>query len=93
MSSAQLYDTIGVAYTVTRRAEPRIAARVWGCARRCADESIPFEDQSFDAAMAFATVHQSAGPDRGPARSGAWLAAWWSSRTTADHRALDPSNA
>jgi hypothetical protein len=29
MSSAQLYDTTGVAYTVTRRAEPRIAARAW----------------------------------------------------------------
>jgi hypothetical protein len=29
MSSAQLYDTNGVAYTVTRRAEPRIAARAW----------------------------------------------------------------
>ena len=29
MSSRQLYDTIGVAYTVTRRTEPRIAARIW----------------------------------------------------------------
>jgi len=29
MSSAQLYDTIGSAYTVTRRTEPRIAARIW----------------------------------------------------------------
>jgi hypothetical protein len=29
MSSAQLYDTIGAAYTVTRRTEPRIAARIW----------------------------------------------------------------
>jgi hypothetical protein len=29
MSSAQLYDTIGAAYTVTRRTEPRIAAQVW----------------------------------------------------------------
>src|SRR5258707_15624059 len=27
--SAQLYDTIGATYTVTRRTEPRIAARVW----------------------------------------------------------------
>ena len=27
MSSGQLYDTIGVTYTVTRRTEPRIAAR------------------------------------------------------------------
>jgi len=29
MSGAQLYDTIGAAYTLTRRTEPRIAARVW----------------------------------------------------------------
>jgi SAM-dependent methyltransferase len=29
MSSEQLYDTIGATYTVTRRTEPRIAARIW----------------------------------------------------------------
>ena len=29
MSGAQLYDTIGATYTVTRRTEPRIAAQVW----------------------------------------------------------------
>ena len=29
MSSAQLYDTIGTTYTVTRRTERRIAARIW----------------------------------------------------------------
>lgn len=29
MSSAQLYDTIGATYTVTRRTEPRITAQVW----------------------------------------------------------------
>ena len=29
MSSGQLYDTIGATYTVTRRTEPRIAARFW----------------------------------------------------------------
>src|SRR5258705_10388433 len=29
MSSAQLYDTIGASYTVTRRTEPRIAAQLW----------------------------------------------------------------
>jgi len=99
MSSAQLYDTIGATYTVTRRTEPRIAAQVWaalGDARTvlnvgagtgsyepqgrdvtavepsavmraqrpagaapcvaAAAESLPFEDQSFDAAMAFATI-------------------------------------
>src|SRR5215469_18013069 len=99
MSSAQLYDTIGATYTVTRRTEPRIAARVWAAlgdartvlnvgagtgsyeppgrdvtavepsavmrAQRPAGaapcvaataESLPFEDQSFDAAMAIATI-------------------------------------
>ncbi len=99
MSSAQLYDTIGATYTVTRRTEPRIAARVWAAlgdartvlnvgagtgsyepsdrdvlavepsalmrAQRPADaapcvaataESLPFEDESFDAAMAFSTI-------------------------------------
>src|SRR5215813_11996613 len=29
MSSAQLYDTRGATYTVTRRTEPRIAAQIW----------------------------------------------------------------
>jgi SAM-dependent methyltransferase len=96
----QLYDTIGATYTVTRRTEPRIAARIWAAlgdartvlnvgagtgsyepsgrevtavepsavmrakrpasAAPCVDaaaESLPFEDQSFDAAMAIATVH------------------------------------
>jgi SAM-dependent methyltransferase len=100
MSGAQLYDTIGAGYTVTRHTEPRIAAQVWtalGDARSvlnvgagtgsyepdgrdvlavepsavmhaqrpagaapcvAADaESLPFEDRSFDAAMAFATIH------------------------------------
>jgi SAM-dependent methyltransferase len=100
LSSAQLYDTIGATYSVTRRTEPRIAAQVWAAlgdartvlnvgagtgsyepsdrevtavepsavmraqrpagAARCvaaSAESLPFEDKSFDAAMAFATVH------------------------------------
>jgi SAM-dependent methyltransferase len=108
MPSAQLYDTIGATYTVTRRTEPRIAARVWaalGDARTvvnvgagtgsyeptdrdvtavepsalmraqrpagaapcvaAAAESLPFEDQSFDAAMAFATVHHWPDPIAG----------------------------
>ena len=108
MSSAQLYDTIGATYTVTRRTEPRIAAQVWAAlgdaqtvlnvgagtgsyepsdrdvtavepsavmrAQRPADaapcvaataESLPFEDQSFDAAMAFATVHHWRDPIAG----------------------------
>jgi SAM-dependent methyltransferase len=99
MSSAQLYDTIGATYSVTRRTEPRIAAQVWAAlgdartvlnvgagtgsyeppgrdvtavepsavmrAQRPAGaapcvaaiaESLPFEDKSFDAAMAFATI-------------------------------------
>jgi SAM-dependent methyltransferase len=108
MSSAQLYDTIGATYTMTRRTEPRIAGRVWAAlgdarivlnvgagtgsyepsdrdviavepsavmrAQRPAGaapsvaataESLPFEDQSFDAAMAFATVHHWQDPIAG----------------------------
>jgi SAM-dependent methyltransferase len=108
MSSAQLYDTIGATYTVTRRTEPRIARRIWAAlgdartvvnvgagtgsyeppgldvtavepsalmrARRTADaapcvaavaEGLPFEDQSFDAAMAVSTVHHWADPIAG----------------------------
>ena len=100
MSSAHIYDTIGVTYTATRRTDPRIAAQIWaalGAARTVLNvgagtgsyeppdrevtavepsavmraqrlpgaapcvaagaESLPFEDQSFDAAMAFSTVH------------------------------------
>jgi len=99
VSRAQLYDTIGTTYTVTRRTEPRIAAQVWAAlgdaqtvlnvgagtgsyeppgrdvtavepsavmraqrpagAAPCMDavaERLPFEDQSFDAAMAVATI-------------------------------------
>jgi hypothetical protein len=108
MSGGQLYDTIGATYTMTRRTEPRIAARVWaalGDARTvlnvgagtgsyeppgrdvtavepsalmraqrpagaapcvaAAAESLPFQDQSFDAAMAFATVHHWQDPIAG----------------------------
>jgi SAM-dependent methyltransferase len=108
MSGAQLYDTIGATYTVTRRTEPRIAAQVWAAlgdartvvnvgagpgsyepagravtavepsavmraqrpagAARCVAavaESLPFQDQSFDAAMAFATVHHWRDPIAG----------------------------
>jgi hypothetical protein len=108
MSSAQLYDTIGVTYTVTRRTEPRIAEQVWAAlgdaqtvvnvgagtgsyeppdrdvtavepsavmrsqrpegAAPCVTataESLPFEDQSFDAAMAFATIHHWQDPFAG----------------------------
>jgi SAM-dependent methyltransferase len=99
MSSAQLYDTIGTTYTMTRRTEPRIAEQFWAAlgdartvlnvgagtgsyepsdrdvtavepsavmrAQRPAGaapclagsaENLPFEDQSFDAAMALATI-------------------------------------
>jgi len=99
MSSAQLYDTIGATYTVTRRTEPRIAAKIWGalgdsrtvlnvgagtgsyephdrdvtavepsavmraqrpsgaapCVAATA-ENLPFDHQSFDAAMAVCTM-------------------------------------
>jgi SAM-dependent methyltransferase len=108
MSSAQLYDTIGATYTVTRRTEPRIAAQLWAalgdartvlnvgagtgsyeppdrevtavepsalmraqrpagaapCVAAAAD-SLPFEDRSFDAAMAFATIHHWPDPIAG----------------------------
>jgi SAM-dependent methyltransferase len=108
MSSAQLYDTIGATYTVTRRTEPRIATRIWaalGDARTVLNvgagtgsyeppgrdvtavepsalmrsqrpagaapcvaataEGLPFEDQIFDAAMAFSTVHHWQDPIAG----------------------------
>ena len=108
MSSSQLYDSIGAAYAVTRRTEPRIAAQVWAAlgdartvlnvgagagsyepsgrdvtavepsalmrAQRPAGaapcvaataESLPFEDQSFDAAMAIATIHHWPDPIAG----------------------------
>src|SRR6266498_5134823 len=108
MSSARLYDTIGATYTVTRRTEPRIAARFWaalGDARTvvnvgagtgsyeppgrdviavepsavmraqrpagaapcvaAAAESLPFADQTFDAAMAFSTIHHWQDPIAG----------------------------
>jgi len=108
MSGAQLYDTIGATYTVTRRTEPRIAARVWAAlgdartvlnvgagtgsyepgdrhvvavepsalmrAQRHPDaapclpgsaENLPFDDQSFDAAMAFSTIHHWQDPIAG----------------------------
>jgi SAM-dependent methyltransferase len=100
MANAQLYDTIGTGYTVTRRTEPRIAAQIWaalGDARSVLNvgagtgsyeppdrdvlavepsalmraqrppeaapclagsaENLPFDDQSFDAAMAECTLH------------------------------------
>jgi SAM-dependent methyltransferase len=103
-----LYDSIGATYTVTRRTEPRIAARIWGAlgdarsilnvgagtgsyeppdrdvlavepsavmrsqrpaeAAPCvaaAAESLPFADQSFDAAMAVASVHHWQDPIEG----------------------------
>jgi SAM-dependent methyltransferase len=108
MSSKQLYDTIGAAYTVTRRTDPRIASRIWAalgdastvlnvgagtgsyeppdrdvtavepsalmrsqrpagaapCVAAVA-ENLPFEDQSFDAAMAVSTVHHWQDPIAG----------------------------
>ena len=108
MSSAQLYDTIGTSYTVTRRTEPRIAARIWdalGDARTVVNvgagtgsyeppdryvlavepsvlmrsqrppaaapclagsaENLPFDDNSFDAAMAVCTLHHWQDPVAG----------------------------
>jgi SAM-dependent methyltransferase len=108
MSSARLYDSIGHTYTVTRRTEPRIAAKIWGAlgdartvlnvgagtgsyeppdrdvlavepsavmrSQRPADaapcvaaaaESLPFANQSFDVAMAVASVHHWQDPIAG----------------------------
>jgi len=108
MFNAQLYDTIGATYTVTRRTEPRIAARIWaalGDARTVLNvgagsgsyeppdghvlavepsalmrsqrqpdaapcvagsaRNLPFDDQSFDAAMALSTVHHWQDPIAG----------------------------
>jgi len=108
MPSGHLYDSIGHTYAVTRRTEPRIAARIWaalGDARTVLNvgagtgsyeppgrdviavepsalmraqrppgtapcvaalaESLPFEDQSFDAAMAVSTVHHWQDPIAG----------------------------
>jgi SAM-dependent methyltransferase len=108
LSSAQLYDTIGATYPVTRRTEPRIAARIWAAlgdartvlnvgagtgsyeppdrqvlavepsalmrSQRPTDaapclvgsaENLPFDDQSFDAAMAVCTVHHWQDPVAG----------------------------
>jgi SAM-dependent methyltransferase len=108
MCGAQLYDTIGATYTVTRRTEPRIAARIWAAlgdaetilnvgagtgsyeppdrrvlavepselmrSQRVPDaapclagsaENLPFDDQSFDAAMAVCTVHHWQDPIAG----------------------------
>src|SRR5689334_22939102 len=108
MAGRQLYDTIGATYTVTRRTDARIAARVWaalGDARTvlnvgagtgsyeppdrhvvavepsalmrsqrssgaapcvaAAAEHLPFADDSFDAAMAFSTIHHWRDPIAG----------------------------
>jgi SAM-dependent methyltransferase len=108
MPGEQLYDTIGSAYTATRRTEPRIASQLWaalGDARTVLNvgagtgsyepadrdvtavepsavmraqrpvgaapcvaawaERLPFADRSFDAAMAFATIHHWKDPVAG----------------------------
>jgi len=108
MSNAQLYESIGASYAVTRRTEPRIAERLWAAlgdastvlnvgagtgsyepsdryvlavepsalmrsqrasnAAPClagAAERLPFDDQSFDAAMAFSTIHHWRDPIAG----------------------------
>jgi SAM-dependent methyltransferase len=108
VASAQLYDSIGVTYTRTRRTDPRIAVQVWAAlgearsvlnvgagtgsyepadrhviavepsavmraqrppgAAPCvaaAAENLPFEDQSFEAAMAIATIHHWRDPIAG----------------------------
>jgi SAM-dependent methyltransferase len=108
MSSAQLYESIGATYTVTRRTEPRIAASIWAalghaktvlnvgagtgsyeppgrevvavepsvlmraqrpvgaapCVAAVA-EVLPFQDQTFDAALAISTIHHWPDPIAG----------------------------
>src|ERR1039458_91318 len=125
MSNAQLYDTIGATYTVTRRTEPRIAARIWaalGDARTVLNVgagtgSYEPPDRVVTAVepaalmraqrpqarrrawlpsrRAFRSRTSPSTPpwllapcitgttqSRACARCGAWLADWWSSRTT-----------
>jgi len=108
LAHGELYDNIGTTYTVTRRTEPRIAARLWAAlgdagtvlnvgagtgnyeppdrdvlaiepsalmrsqrrpnAAPCvagSAEHLPFDDQSFDAAMAFSTIHHWRDPVTG----------------------------
>jgi SAM-dependent methyltransferase len=108
MSNAQLYDTIGVSYTATRRTDRRIADQIWaalGNARTVVNvgagtgsyeppdrqvlavepsavmrsqrpldaapclaataERLPFADNSFDAALAIATIHHWPDPIAG----------------------------
>jgi len=108
VSGASLYDSIGAAYSGTRRTEPRIAAQIWAAlgdartvvnvgagtgsyeppgrdvtavepsalmrAQRPAGAapcvaatagSLPFRDQSFDAAMAVSTIHHWQDPVAG----------------------------
>jgi SAM-dependent methyltransferase len=70
-------DVIAVEPSAVMRAQrPAGAAR---CVAATA-ESLPFEDQSFDAAMAFATVHHWQDPIAGLLEMRAWLAVWWCSR-------------
>ncbi len=98
--TAEIYDTIGVTYNTTRRADPRLERTIWSALEGCGSvlnvgagtgayepagravvavepsatmrrarpegaapcvaataESLPFDDRSFDAAMAILTVH------------------------------------
>ena len=89
---------------VMRAQRPAGAAR---CVAATA-ESLPFEDQSFDAAMAFATVHHWQGPDSGllemrrvarrvvvftcDSTDRSWRRRFWLTRTTCP-RSLPPVSA
>lgn len=55
-------------------------------AATAAAESLPFEDRSFDVAMAVSTVHHWGFRLRGCVRCGVWPGVWWCSRSTPTSR-------
>lgn len=62
MAAARVdYDRHGLTYTRNRQADPRIEARV----HAALGEALPFDDDSFDAAMACITVHHWEPPAAG----------------------------
>ena len=72
-------DVLGVEPSAVMRAQrlPDAAPCVPGTA-----EHLPFDDQSFDAAMAFSTIHHWPDQLAGLRGCAASLAEWWCSRST-----------